>query len=124
MNAYLTAEQLRLYRASAQHRRQRKAQCLTARHERAWRVVQQATQVLKADFGARDVMVFGSMLLPNRFHQHSDVDLAVWDLPEQAYYQAVGRLQGLDPDIAVDVIAMEDASPTLQATIRQTGYRI
>lgn len=52
MNAYRTAEQLRLYRASAQHRRQRKAQCLTVRHERAWRVVQQAAQVLKADFGA------------------------------------------------------------------------
>ena len=84
-------------------------------------MAQQAAQILRADFGATRVRVFGSVCSPRLFHQHSDVDLAVWSLQKSLYYQAVGRLQGLDPDIAVDVIEVERASPALQDVIQQTG---
>jgi predicted nucleotidyltransferase len=84
-------------------------------------VAQQAAQLLKTDFGAARVVVFGSVCSPQLFHQHSDVDLAVWDLEEHFYYQAVGRLQGLDPDIAVDVVEVERAPRALQEVIQQTG---
>jgi uncharacterized protein len=116
--------QLQRYRAAAQQRRAKKAQALTLRRERAWHVVQHAAHMLQTQFGAKRVVVFGSVLSPQRFHAHSDVDLAVWGLPESTYYQAVGRLQSLDAEIAVDVIAFELASPVLQAAIECTGVPV
>ena len=115
---------LKGYRAAAQQRRAKKAQALTLRRERAWHVVQQAAHMLKSHFGAKRVVVFGSVLSPQRFHAHSDVDLAVWGLPESTYYQAVGRLQSLDVEIAVDVIAFELAPSVLQAAIECTGVPV
>src|SRR5262245_50265593 len=106
-----------MYRAAARRRQQRRAQRLAQRHERAWQVAQQAAHILKEQFGARQVVVFGSVVSPGSFHQHSDVDLAVWGLEECMYYQAVGRLQSLDPDIPVDVVEMELAAPGLQAAV-------
>jgi predicted nucleotidyltransferase len=114
-------QQLQAYQKAAQQRRHQKAQRLAQRHARAWRVAQQAAQILKRQFGATQVVVFGSVLSPKRFHWHSDVDLAVWGVAEGAYYQAVGRLQGLDVDIAVDLIEGEHIPAALQETIRKTG---
>jgi predicted nucleotidyltransferase len=117
----IPAQQLKAYQKAAQQRRHQKTQQLTVRRERAWGVAQQAAHVLKSQFGAARVVAFGSVLASNRFHQHSDVDLAVWGLAEGSYYQAVGRLQGLDTDITVDLIEGERASPALLARIQKAG---
>ena len=117
----IPVQQLQAYQKAAQQRRHQKAQRLAQRHAHAWRVAQQAAQMLKRQFGATQVVVFGSVLSPKRFHPHSDVDLAVWGLAEGLYYQAVGRLQGLDADIAVDLIEGERVPAAIQATIRKTG---
>jgi predicted nucleotidyltransferase len=113
--------QLKRYQKAAQQRHRRKAQGLALRRQCAWRVAQQAADVLKSQFAATQVVVFGSVLSPEHFHAHSDVDLAVWGLAEGTYYQAVGRLQGLDADIAIDLVEGELAPPALLATIQQTG---
>lgn len=117
----ISAAQMAMYRAAAQRRQQQQAHRLAQRRARAWQVAQQAVHILKEQFGARRVVVFGSVVSPGRFHQHSDVDLAVWGLAECTYYQAVGRLQSLNPDIAVDVVEMELAAPGLQAAVEHTG---
>ena len=109
------------YRAAARRSQAQKAAQLALRHQRAWCVAQQAAQILRTDFGVARVVVFGSVCFRHLFHPHSDVDLAVWGLEESLYYQAVGRLQGLDPDIAVDVIEVEQAPHALQEVIQQTG---
>lgn len=114
-------QQLQVYQKAAQQRRHQKAQRLAQRHAHAWRVAQQAAQILKRQFGATKVVVFGSVLSPQRFYPHSDVDLVVWGLAEELYYQAVGRLQGLDADIAVDLIEGEHVPAAIQETIRKTG---
>jgi predicted nucleotidyltransferase len=84
-------------------------------------MAQGAAQVLKSQFGATQVVAFGSVLSSQGFHSHSDVDLAVWGLAAGTYYQAVGRLQGLDTDITVDLVEGELAPPGLLLTIQQTG---
>ena len=117
----IPAAQMALYLAAARHRQQQRAHRLAQRRERAWQVARQAAHILKEQFGARQVAVFGSVVSLGSFHQHSDVDLAVWGLAECMYYQAVGRLQSLDPDIAVDVVEMELAAPGLQAAVEHTG---
>jgi uncharacterized protein len=66
----------------------------------------------------------GSITSEKLFHEHSDIDVAVWGLDERAYFRAVGALQGLDPEFSIDLIRFEDASPNLQKTILQEGISL
>jgi predicted nucleotidyltransferase len=79
---------------------------------------------LKAEFGVKKLMLFGSLLHPALFHDRSDVDLAVWGLSGRAYYRAVSVLLDIEPSISVDLIAFEDARPALQTVILQEGREI
>jgi predicted nucleotidyltransferase len=71
--------------------------------------------LLKEDFGATRVAVFGSLVQPRLFHSRSDIDLAVWGLPESDYYGAVGRL------LSFDLSEVELASERMQEKIRVEG---
>lgn len=94
---------------------------IEARRERAWQVAQRAAALLRSEFGVARVVAFGSVVQPTRFHLRSDVDLAIWGLAEPRYYEAVGRLQGLDAEFGVDVIRFEEAPASLQAVILRDG---
>jgi predicted nucleotidyltransferase len=67
------------------------------------------------------VLLFGSLLAPRRFHERSDVDLAVMGLDEQVYLRALARLLDLDPSIPVDLIELEHAGPGLRSTVEREG---
>lgn len=95
-----------------------------SRFQKASDIASRAAIILKRDFGVKKVLVFGSLVHPHLFHAHSDIDLAVWGLTGRDYYRAVGILQGLDPDISVDIIAFEEASKSMQETILREGKEI
>lgn len=124
MTSEISPKQMEKYRETARRRRQQKEQALARRYERAWAVARQASQILKAQFGAERVAAFGSLLSAKRFHQHSDVDLAVWGVDEKLFYRAVSRLLDLDDDISVDLVEAEFASPALQTIIEQEGVSL
>jgi predicted nucleotidyltransferase len=63
-------------------------------------------------------MLFGSMLTPGKVHGRSDIDLAVWGLPEADYLKALAALLDIDPDFSIDLIEAEYASPRLLAAIQ------
>ncbi len=109
------------YRRGAQERRRRRRQTLAKRRERAWHVAREAARILKEEFGASRVVVFGSLLNERFFHLRSDVDLAVWGLDPALYLKALGRLLSLDPAIPVDLIEAEHAPPALQERIQKEG---
>jgi predicted nucleotidyltransferase len=96
----------------------------STRLTQARKVVRRAATILRKQFGVKKVVLFGSAVSASLFHSHSDVDIAVWELSGSAYYRAVGILQSLDPEIEVDLIAFEDASPALQEVIRRDGKKI
>ena len=112
------------YRLSAAKRYAEAEHALQERYTRAWQVAQRATGLLKTEFGAQRVVVFGSLAQSELFHARSDVDLAAWGIDENFYYRAVARLLSLDPEISFDLVRMEDASPSLQATILRDGVEL
>lgn len=75
-------------------------------------------KLLKGEFGATQVAVFGSLVQPHLFHGRSDIDLAVWGINGRDYYRAVSRLLSLEPEISVDLVEVEHASPRLQEKIK------
>ena len=64
----LTHEQLEEYRAYARAREKELRGKVDARRERGWELARQAAVILKAEFGASRVVVFGSLLHPQLFH--------------------------------------------------------
>lgn len=116
-----TAEEMALYRATARKRAQQQRDRLHQRHQLGLSVAQQAAETLRQDFQAQRVVLFGSMRSPEKVHERSDVDLAVWGLAPRDYFRAVGQLLAIDPDMPIDVIEAESASPRMLAEIAATG---
>jgi predicted nucleotidyltransferase len=112
------------YQLTAQKRLQQQQEVVTQRREKAWELAKTAAALLKEEFGAARVAVFGSLVHPQLFHRRSDVDLAVWGLAGIEYYRAVSRLLSLDPDISFDLVEVEHASPRLREKIEREGQLI
>jgi predicted nucleotidyltransferase len=120
----LTSKEIAAYRRSARLLIPRRRESVRARQLLAWQVARSAAGILKAEFGVKKVMVFGSLLHSTLFHDRSDVDLAVWGLSGRAYYRAVSVLLDIEPSISVDLIEFEDARPALQAVILEEGQTL
>lgn len=91
------------------------------RFDRAWDIARQAARMLYERFNCGQVVAFGSILNPDLFHTHSDVDLAVWGIDESLYLQAVAAVTSLSSEILVDVIEIEDTSDSLRRLIEKEG---
>ncbi len=117
----LTPEEMAPYRQTMVRRYAEKQRESALRRERAWEVTRAAARLLKEQFGAARVMVFGSLTRTGLFDQHSDVDLAVGGLDERLYLRALSCLLDLDPEIPVDLAEIETARPALRAAIEREG---
>ncbi len=115
-------EQMEIYRKAAREREAVNKARLEARRQHALELARQAAQILKAEFGVSRVVVFGSLLHPELYHWHSDVDLAVWDV--EHYFRAVARLLDLDPQVEFDLVPIEDARPGILAVIEKEGVEL
>ena len=116
----ISPEQLGRYRASAQKREQAQQQQHQQRQEKGWRIARQAAHILKQQFGAQQVKIFGSMLNLERIHSESDLDLAVKGLDDDNYLQAVACLLDLS-DLSVDLVQVEHTTPQLRTVIDREG---
>lgn len=116
----LSPAELDVYR-KALHNRKRVRPRASVRLTRARKVARRAALILKEQFGVTKALLFGSVLHPALFHSRSDVDIAVWGLTGRAYFRAVGVLQGIDPEISVDLVDFDSTSPEMQGTIRNEG---
>lgn len=120
----ISEKDMRVFRASAESRWHEEQQQLSMRYDRAWIFAHKAADMLKKKFGAKRVMVFGSLVHNPLFHQNSDVDLAVWGINENEYFRAVSGLMDLDSEISADLVMAEDAKPSLYARIKTEGIEI
>ncbi|MCP4168258.1 MAG: nucleotidyltransferase domain-containing protein [Chloroflexi bacterium] len=115
----VTADLMQAYVQSAQAQMQARQRRVEARRERAWAVALEAAEMLRTQYAADRIALFGSLAGTTLFHERSDVDLAAWGMSEGDLCQAAGRLLSLDPDIAVDLIRAEEAPSSLLTVIEQ-----
>lgn len=124
MDQLITDTQMAEYRAAAARRDYDALRCRAARWERAQHLAGQAAHILRVEFGATRVVLFGTGTSADRFHLRSDLDLAVWGLPERLYLRAVARLLSIDAGMPVDLVMAEDAGPSLRAAIAAEGREL
>lgn len=120
----LTPKDIEAYRRSALQGKPKRQEAVKARQSRAWQVAREAARILKKQFGAQKVMVFGSLVHPALFHRQSDVDLVVWGLVGRDYFRAASVLLDIDPSISIDLVAFEDARPGLQEVVLKEGREL
>ncbi|BAS26899.1 nucleotidyltransferase family protein [Limnochorda pilosa] len=101
-----------------------------ARRERtrvAWAEARRLASILKRDFGATEVQVFGSLALDakgvKRFREDSDIDLAVRGVRPDQFFQATGRLLS-ESAFSVDLVDMDDCAPEWRARIAREGVTL
>ncbi len=119
----LTPQEIAQFKHTMDQRQARYQHQVAQRYQAAQPVVQRATQLLRQTFGATQVILFGSLLDPQRFHLSSDIDLAVEGLAPLDYFTAVAQLQDLSP-FKIDLVRLERCKPSLKAAILAEGKRL
>ncbi len=116
------------YRAGARRRREAREAASAERRARALDLAREAARFLRETYQVSRVAVFGSAAQGHYFDEHSDLDLAVWDLDERLYFRAQGQILALhsavEPDIEIDLVRYEDARPALREAIDREGIDV
>jgi uncharacterized protein len=124
MTLNISPEKMAEYRAGARKREAERQAALDRRFQRAWEVARQGAEILKFQFGAKKVVVFGSLIDRDLFHAHSDIDLAAWGISEQIYLRAGSSLLDLSTEFSVDLVLVESAPTRLQKNIERDGMTL
>lgn len=112
----LPADKMQVYIETAKKRQQQQREMLRQRRIRGFQLAREAAQILRETFGVSRVVLFGSILDEAAFHENSDLDLAVWDLPPEDYIKAVAQLLKLS-EFSIDLVPAESANSYVQAAI-------
>ena len=108
----LEAIRRRKVKMSAELSRHRSIAKLTAR---------KAAKLLRDNFGANEVILFGSLARRSGFTLVSDIDLAVRGIPSARFFEAVGAVTGMSADFRIDLIELETCPPALRRKIEEYG---
>jgi predicted nucleotidyltransferase len=92
--------------------------------DKALRVARQAAELLKQEYGASRVVLFGSLAQDDRITPWSDVDLAAWGIRPDTFYTAVAQLSDLHPEIEIDLIDADRCQQKLRLVIEREGIEL
>lgn len=120
----LSREELASYRAAARRQAEQEQQALARREQRAWELARQAAQLLREQFGAARIVLFGSLSRPGWFTPWSDVDIAAWGLRPEDTFRAIGAVMDLAADIEVNLVDVQTCSASLLAAIEREGVEL
>ncbi len=120
----MSTEQMKQYQRTARARWQAEQKFCKARCEKAWELARQAAALLKKEYGAQRVVIFGSLVHPDRFTRWSDVDLAAWGLTSNTWLKAIVAVHTLSDEIELDLVDVCCCPPELLAAIEREGVRL
>jgi predicted nucleotidyltransferase len=122
----LTREQWQPYIEAARQRVRRPQGTLAEQNKREQLLnrVRQAATELKTRFGAKRVILFGSLADTDWFAPDSDVDLAVEGLTPDGYWQAWRLAEDIINTRPVDFVELETVKESLRQAILRHGIEL
>ncbi len=90
--------------------------------QQAWQEVEAIAQRLRQQFGAKRIIVFGS-LLSDRFGDDSDLDIAVEPIPKAQFFEAVASVNECSQRW-VDLKPLDELEPYFKQRVLDTGLEI
>jgi uncharacterized protein len=124
MELSITPERMAAYKRGARERLAREEAATQERRAAAWQVARHAAARLRDEFGARRVLVFGSLVAGARFSATSDVDLAVEGIAPDRFWSAWASLDYIESPFEIDLVAIEFAPPKLCTAIESEGVEV
>jgi predicted nucleotidyltransferase len=94
------------------------------RFQAGWILARKAAKLLKSEFAAKKVFVFGSLLYETSFTLWSDIDLSASGIATDKYYAAVAAVSDLSSSTRIDLIDMESCRPSLRDAILKEGVEL
>jgi predicted nucleotidyltransferase len=122
----LSPEALKRYSPEKAIRRRKSASNveLSKRRRRAMMAARKAADLLRREFGANGVFVFGSLARRGEFTPWSDVDLAAFGIPPSRFFEAVGAVTGLSSEFKVDLVDIDTCPLSMREAIETEGKSI
>jgi len=115
------------YTPYIQKLKERKAQEKTLaenKRQQALIAAREIAALLKRNFAAQRVILFGSTLSPERFHLRSDIDVAALGVPAKTFFKAYACALDLAKPFNLDLIDLNACRPTLSAKIESAGMEL
>ena len=92
--------------------------------QRAWQTAHRVAAMLYEDFGATQVAVFGSLTKRESFSKWSDINIAVWGIPNDKYFRAVWEAEDISRLFEIDLVDFENCHGLLRERIESQVVRI
>src|SRR6266508_3631233 len=115
----LPTSKLDEYRRTATRRQKVRVSKAKARREKGWKLARKAAKILRRQFRAERVAVFGSLLHELRFTPWSDVDIAAWGIPTDQTFRAIGAVMDLDSSLEINLVDVNTCTLALLKAIEQ-----
>jgi len=122
----LSRREWREYRLSEvlKEREQGESKGTAQQRAEAWDLAQKAAHLLREEYGAKRVVIFGSLAHGQWFTPWSDIDLAAWGIAPERFYAAVAAVSDLSYCFKIDLIDVETCRPSLKAMIEKEGIEL
>ncbi|MGK7887433.1 MAG: nucleotidyltransferase family protein [Crocosphaera sp.] len=89
------------------------------KQKQGFKIAKKCANFLQNKYGVTKVVLFGSLLNYEEMNKDSDIDLAVWNLSEKEYFNAVGFLLEISEDFSIDLVEAEKAKTYILDAINQ-----
>jgi predicted nucleotidyltransferase len=83
--------------------------------------VHKAAKLLKTEFGASEVILFGSLARRGSFSLYSDIDLAVRGIAPEKFFAASAAIERVDVNFQIDLVELETCPPAVLKKIEKDG---
>jgi len=122
----LTPKEWQSYQLSKalERREKQTAPVVEKRRRLAWDLAKHAAKLLRDEFGAKKVFVFGSLAYEQGYSPWSDIDLAVLGIPAKHFYSAVAAVTSLSSSFKLDLVDLVDCRSSLKKAIEEEGCEI
>jgi predicted nucleotidyltransferase len=101
-------------------RKAKEAAASKALAKQAWADVEQIAKLLTEQFGATQIIVFGSLMQEDCFDSESDIDMAVKGIPPEDYFTAMAAVNQISRHW-VDLKPIEVIDPHFWQKVLKTG---
>ena len=121
MTEPISPDQMAVYKRTALAREQARQEASTRRRATARALAEKAAALLRGEYGATRVLLYGSTAHGLWFTADSDIDLAVEGIAAARFWRAWSAVNALDPAFEISLVDWEDATPALRAAIECEG---
>ncbi len=117
-------EEMRKYDPWKHLKRHKRDPAMRLRRERALKVARRAARILKMEFEADRVVIFGSLAHNAWFTPRSDIDIYVEGIPAGLFFKAEAAIENIDPEFRIDLIHEEECTGVMLKKIDEEGLEL